>query len=123
MLIDSNIIIYSALPKHEALRELVRTYAPAVSVISYIEVLGFHSLKETERHLLQQFFGAVEILPLSGPVAETAILLRQRRRISLGDSIVAATAIESGRTLVTHNLEDFKWIDELKVMDPLATGT
>ena len=72
MLIDSNIIIYSTQPKHEALRELVRTHVPAVSVISYIEVLGFHNLKEAERHLLRQFFGAVEILPLSGPVAETA---------------------------------------------------
>jgi len=120
MLIDSNIIIYSTQPQHEALREFIRIHTPVVSVISYIEVLGFHGLTETERRLLGQFFHAAEVLPLSDSVVETAVLLRRRRRISLGDSIVAATAIDSGRTLVTHNVGDFIWIEELTVLDPLA---
>lgn len=36
------------------------------------------------------------------------------------DSIVAGTAIAYGRTLVTHNTDDFSWIEEIKLLDPLA---
>ncbi len=48
-----------------------------------------------------------------------AVRLRQRRRMSLGDSIVAGTAIINDRTLITHNTEDFHWIEGIKLLDPL----
>jgi hypothetical protein len=57
---------------------------------------------------------------VSDAVVEWAIRLRQRRRMTLGDAIVAGTAVEHGRVLVTHNTEDFLWISELKLLDPLA---
>jgi predicted nucleic acid-binding protein len=40
--------------------------------------------------------------------------------MTLGDAIVAGTAVEHGRVLVTHNTEDFRWISEIKLLDPLA---
>ncbi len=40
--------------------------------------------------------------------------------MSLGDSIIAATALEHHQTLVTRNITDFDWIEGLKVFDPLA---
>ena len=42
MLMDSN--IYAAQLEHAALRQFIGTYAPAVSVVSYIEMLGYHRL-------------------------------------------------------------------------------
>ena len=42
MLIDSNIIIYAAMPEHQMLRDLIAEHAPAVSAVSYVEVLGYH---------------------------------------------------------------------------------
>ena len=49
MLLDSNVIIYAARPEYAALREFIEAEAPAVSVISRIEVLGYHKLtKPTE---------------------------------------------------------------------------
>lgn len=122
MLLDSNIVIYATLPAHTALRQFIREHAPAVSVVTYIEVLGFHRLQESERDLLQRFFAATEILPLSDPVVEQAIRLRQQRRMSLGDSVVAATALAHGRRLVTHNTDDFAWITDLQLLDPLTSG-
>ena len=107
MLLDSNIIIYAAQPEHAALRQFIETHTPAVSVISYIEVLGYHKLTEDDRQFLEQFFQAAEQLPLSEAVVRCAVKLRQRRKMSLGDSIVAGTAIASERTLVTRNTEDF----------------
>ena len=51
------------------------------------------------------------------------LVLRQQRRMSLGDAIIAATAIVHDRILVTHNVQDFLWISELNVLDPLTEGT
>lgn len=120
MLLDSNILIYAAQPEHAILRQFIAEHAPAVSVISYIEVLGFHRLQESERVLLEQFFDAAEVLPLSDQAVQRAVHLRQQRRMSVGDSIVAGTALVHGRTLVTRNIEDFRWISELPLLDPLA---
>lgn len=55
MLLDSNIIIYAAKPEHEDLRRLIEEKAPAVSAVSYVEVLGFHRLEEHERQHFEAF--------------------------------------------------------------------
>jgi toxin FitB len=120
MLLDSNIIIYAAQPEHIALRQFIETHTPAVSVISQIEVLGYHKLTEDDRQFLEQFFRTAERLPLSETVVQWAVKLRQRRKMSLGDSIVAGTAIAYNRTLVTRNADDFRWIAEIKLLNPLA---
>ena len=120
MLLDSNIIIFAAQAEHATLRQFIADRTPAVSVISYIETLGYHRLSEEERQFLEQFFQATEVLPLSDAVAQWAIRLRQRRRMTLGDAIVAGTAVEHRRVLVTHNTDDFRWISEIKLLDPLA---
>lgn len=120
MLLDSNIIIYAAQPEHAALRQFIKEHAPAVSVISYIEVLGYHRLSDDDRKFLEQFFQAAQMLPLSDGIVQWAVKLRQRRKMTLGDAIVAGTALAHEHTLVTHNTEDFRWIDEIKLLDPLA---
>lgn len=120
MLLDSNIIIYAAQAYHHALREFIKEHNPVVSVISYIEVLGFHRLDPEERNFLEQFFGASEQLPLVDPIIRKATGLRQDRKIGLGDSIIAATALVHRIPLVTHNSADFRWIAELDVIDPIS---
>ena len=121
MLLDSNIILHAAREEHTALREFIQAHAPAVSVISRIEVLGYHKLNEADREFLQRFFQSAEIRPLSQTVVQSAIDLRSRRRMSLGDSIIAGTAIIHERTLVTRNIDDFRWIEEIKLLDPLTS--
>ena len=61
-------------------------------------------------------------MPLTNAVADEAIRLRQQRRIGLGDSIIAATAITNNLTLITRNIEDFHWIDGLELLDPLSNN-
>ena len=123
MLIDSNVIIYAAQPHHIDLRQFIDEITLSVSVVSYIEVFGYHKLEEDERQYLEQFFQKTEILPLSDTVMHRAVSLRQQRRMSLGDAIIAATAIVHDRILVIHNVQDFLWISELNVLDPLTEGT
>ncbi len=119
MLLDSNIIIYAARPELGSLRTFIREHSPAVSIISRVEVLGFHFLKEEEREALEQFFQAANVLALTDDCVEWATKLRQRRKITLGDALIAGSAIAFGRTLVTRNVDDFIWIPELKIVNPI----
>lgn len=120
MLLDSNIIIYAAQPEHTELRRFVAEHVPEVSVISYIEVLGYQRLSDDERRILERFFQAAEVLPLSEPIGHWAVRLRPRRRMAVADAIIAGTALAHNRTLVTHNTEDFHRINELSLLDPLV---
>ena len=120
MLLDSNIIIYAVRPEYAVLRQFMETHSLAVSDISLIEVLGYHRLTEDDRQFLESFFQIAERLPLSETVVQWAVRLRQRRKMSLGDSIVAGTAIAHERVLVTHNTDDFQWIEDIRLHDPLT---
>lgn len=120
MLLDSNIIIYAARQEQVTLRQFIAAHAPAVSAVSLVEVLGYHKLTAPERQLFEAFFLAATVLPISDPVVATAVQLRQQRKLSLGDALIAATALVFNRTLVTHNTADFQWIPGLRLLDPLV---
>lgn len=120
MLLDSNILIYAAQPAHRALRGLIRDRDCSVSVISRIEVLGFHRLAPDERIALETLFGAMEVFPLSEAVTLEAIRLRQRRSMTLGDAVIAATALVQARTLATRDTPDFDGIPGSTVWNPFA---
>lgn len=118
MLLDSNIIIYAADPHYPFIREFIRRHAPAVSVVSKIEVLGYHGLTPEQRTYFQEFFDTTRVISLNDRIIAQAITLRQQRRMSLGDAIIAATAVVCEDTLVTRNTADFAWIPELHLCDP-----
>ncbi|HEY8668589.1 MAG TPA: type II toxin-antitoxin system VapC family toxin [Tepidisphaeraceae bacterium] len=120
MLLDSNIIIYSGQARHARLRQWMLETAASVSAISYVEVLGFHRISEADRIAFTDFFDRAIILPITPPILDQAVALRQSHRISLGDSLVAATAIVQNLPLATHNLKDFSWINNLQLLDPLT---
>jgi predicted nucleic acid-binding protein len=107
MLLDSNIIIYAAQPQHAELRRFIAENDVVISAVSYVEVLGFHKLTEADRLTLTDFFAASDILPITQSVLDNAVQLRQMRKMSLGDALVAATALVYNRTLVTRNVKDF----------------
>jgi predicted nucleic acid-binding protein len=119
MLLDSNIIIYASQPEYGTLRDFIAEHVPAVSAVSYVEVLGYHKLSQKERSLFQEFFDTVTVLPLEQEVLDEAVALRQQRKMSLGDALVAATANVHRLSLVTHDVSDFAWIDGLIIIDPL----
>lgn len=118
MLLDSNIIIYAAQPEHTYLRRFIAKHAPAVSAISYVEVMGYDRLDKKQRRYFERFFQVAHVLPISQAVLDQATRLRQQRKMTLGDSIIAGTALVHGLTLVTSNTEDFKWIRGLSLLNP-----
>ena len=118
MLLDSNIIIIASKLLHVKLISYLRSNEKDLhtSIVSQIEVLGYHQLKQVEQTFLENFFKAIPVIPLDYSVAAKAIELRQRKPISLADSIIAATALTYDLTLFTENIKDYAGIKNLKVV-------
>lgn len=119
ILLDSNVIINSAKPDHGKLREFLSKHSFCVSVISIVEVLGFDKLSPEDRISFEAFFEQTLIPPVSDKVIAKAVELKQIRKMTLGDSLIAATAIANNVELITSNIRDFRWIGSLKTIDPL----
>ncbi len=122
MILDSNLVICSVRAEYPGLRRLISADGFAVSVITIVEVLGYHKLSQLARGELENFLAATEILPITDAIVASAVKLRQSRKMSLGDALIAATALIARRTLLTHNVKDFAWIPGLTVSNPLAAG-
>ncbi len=118
-LIDSNLVIYSAYPEYEYLRTLVINETSYVSEITRVEVLGYHQLSMQEKRFYESLFQTIQIVLPDQSIYDRAIQLRQNQRVKLGDSLIAATALELGFTLYTRNDVDFKGIPELTVVNPV----
>ena len=120
MLLDTNILIYLAQPGGEKIEAQFAAIAPATSLIARVEALGFHRITADERGRADKVFARVEVLPVSDAVADASILLRQARRMRLGDALIAATALLYDLPLVTRNEHDFKHITGLRIVNPFA---
>ena len=118
MLWDSNIIIYSSLPENAFLQQWSEDHPVEVSAISYVETLGYHQLEENDQAYFERFFKASQAIKISDGILQTAVRLRQQKRMSLGDSLIAATALEHQLTLLTRNESDFDHIAGLKTINP-----
>ena len=121
MLVDSNILIYALKPDGKKLLTFLYNRLPAVSAITYVEVLGTTKLSTENADRVRQLFARLNILPLDQPVLEQAIVLRQQRNMGLGDALIAATALVHGRALVTRNTADFAWVAGLQLLDPFLS--
>jgi toxin FitB len=120
MVLDTNILIYSTKPGGERLRPWLDDAGAMVSIVSRIEALGYSKISAEEKVALE---GALQSLPETGlteAVATGAIALRQARQMGLADAIIAATALAHGLPLVTRNVDDFKHIAGLKLINPFA---
>ena len=119
MLLDSNIIIYAAEPGYDRVRQFVAEIDPVVSIISKVEVLGYHKLSPENSEKLETLFSLLPVLPVTDDVIELAISLRQQRRMSLGDALIAGTALSYGLPIVTANVKDYEWVEGLEIINPL----
>ena len=121
VLADSNILIYATQPEHPKLRQWLLDTLPKVSVISRVEILGYHKLQETEQIALAELLDNLQLVYLTPACYEIAIQLRQQQKLTLGDALIVATCLEQRYTLATANIGDFGWIQELKAFNPLTS--
>lgn len=118
ILLDSNIVIYSSNADYDFLRQRLAPYDLVVSDISRLEVLGFSRITELEKRYFNEFFEAVECFIITPQIINHAIMLRQIKKMSLGDAIIASTALLHNLPIMTRNDSDFNWVQGLQVVNP-----
>lgn len=119
-LLDSNILIYATQPGNDFLDRWLEDSNTLVSAISIAEVLGYPAISIDDEQMFEAMFAELHIQQVTESILRRAAALRRRRRIKLGDAIIAATALETGSDLVTRNEQDFRGIDDLQVVNPFA---
>lgn len=119
ILFDSNILIYSASEKYKNLRELIKKTEVACSMISKLEVLGYHKITVEQINYFEAIFKVIDILPISEEVIAQAIKYRHKKSMSVGDAIIAASAKLFYCDLYTNNVEDFLNIKDFKIINPI----
>ena len=117
ILLDTNIFIYLANGTLDP--QLVSSVDISHASITKIESLGFSSIPANELLLLSALFNESFNHNLTDQVVDQAIKLRQAKKMSLGDSIIAATALESNLDLWTANVDDFQHVEGLRIFNPL----
>ena len=116
-LIDTNVIIDSFGNKlTEKGRNLIISLNPIISSVTKIEVLGWRNATKEQLLPLETFMDFATILPIDEMVIEKTIIIRQNKKIGLGNAIIAATAIVNNLTILNRNVVDFKNIENLKVL-------
>lgn len=118
-LLDANIFIYAPQPAFAHLRPMLIATDSFASEITRLEVLGFHRLSVQEQDYYRTVFSHLLCLPITTLILNRAISFRQQRKMSLGDSIVAATALEHGLILQMRKVKDFAGISGLTVQNPV----
>jgi len=118
MILDSNILIYVVDPAYERLRDYIDKQERQlhVSLISKLEVLSSHRLKLVDKIEIEQLLTTALLLPITNSIIIEAIRLRQQRKRSLGDSIIAATGVLYKLPILTNNTADFDDIPGLEVI-------
>lgn len=122
-LLDSNTVIYllsNFLPEttSQKIQSIIDTDDYFLSVITRMEVLGFNG-DSNEMELANEFITDSIVIGLEEAIILRTITLRKQQKIKLPDAIIAATALVHHLTLVTRNIEDFKSIPGLTMVDPV----
>lgn len=123
MLLDTNIVIHACKPDGAWLSAWTRHPQAACASVTRVEALGFTSISTEEDEAIRTFLSAILSYALDDEVVESAVRLRQQKRMKLGDAVIAATALEYGVPLVTRNVDDFKHIPGLQIINPFAGQT
>ena len=120
-LVDTNIIIYLSKRKLELEKISSPGVILSISVITYMEVLGFKFENNLEKQVIGQLCKYFPVINLNSEIVHKVIAIRQRHKIKLPDAIILATAAVSNMELITANVIDFANIEpELEIFNPMV---
>jgi len=97
-LLDTNAVIYAISRK---LTLPLNRYS--VSVITRLELLSWPALTDDDEQQLNRVLAMIPVIQLEQSIQGAAIRIRRTTSLKLPDSIISATAISSGFTLVTDD--------------------
>jgi len=120
-LIDTNVWIDALSGRLAAaafLKVAIQASWAGYSAITRLELFGLPGLKDEEEIKISEILKPFVEIAVDSRIIDRAIRIRKARRIKVPDAIIAATALEKSCSLITRNIEDFKGIPDLVVIDP-----
>lgn len=117
--LDTNVVLYY-LGGDQHVREVVdraleHPLPLYVSAITVAELLRFPKLTAEEETNIKTFLSVCSIINVDAIVADRAGAIGRSYGLKLADSMIAATALFTGSTLLTRNIRDFQRVSELIV--------
>ena len=115
MLVDTDVLVW-LLRGRESARELVRRGAPVeLSAVTYMELAqGVRNRAELQRLRRTVGLQGWRVLPVTEPISHRATTYIENHALAHGmrvaDALIAATAVESERTLVTGNVRHYRFV-------------
>ncbi|MBO8183542.1 MAG: type II toxin-antitoxin system VapC family toxin [Archaeoglobus sp.] len=120
-LVDTDIII-DVLRGFEGSKEFLLKIAQegiAISTITVAEIISGKESRDTvTREKILRFLRNFEIIPLTTEISVVAGEIRRDYEIGIADAVIAATALNSGMTVVTRNIRHFERVKGLKLIKP-----
>jgi predicted nucleic acid-binding protein len=112
ILFDTNIFIDMLNGVHQATVELESYDDPAISIVTYMELLSGSIPRPQDAPILEAVLAEFTVIQLDPQVIEHTISIRGKSllkppKIKLPDAIIAATALSHQMPLVTRNGKDF----------------
>src|SRR3989344_4994512 len=86
-----------------------------VPTVVRLELLSKSDITKDEYMAVTSFLAQCRLVHLDNAIADIAADVRRLYKIKTPDSIVAATALFTGSTLLTRNVRDFKRVADLRV--------
>jgi predicted nucleic acid-binding protein len=115
-ILDSNTIIYLSKGLVNIDNVIFDEEEYAISVITYMEVLGYNFESEKEEKFIRDLFSLLKIKYLNSDIVQLVIALRKKQKIKLPDAIICATAIIEDACLLTNDVR-LKTVKDLKIKD------
>lgn len=122
LLVDSDLLIDVSRNVREAidyLRRQGRAFTLVISTITQMELL-VGCRNKTEQRQLERFLRPFPVLALNEAIADQAVGLLRRYRLSHGlllpDALIAATALVHDVPLATMNQRDYRFIASLQLL-------
>ena len=127
-LLDTNVCIHLLNQKHPNILHHLRQHSPSeIALCSVVKAELLYGARRSQRveanlQLLMAFFAPLQSLPFDDECAEHygkihADLLTRGLPIGPNDTLIAAIARAHNATLVTHNTDEFKRVEGLKLAD------
>jgi predicted nucleic acid-binding protein len=109
-LLDSvaSIDLFNAVPGSEFLKKKLERAKVYISVITRIEMLAFPKMTPPVEQGIHKFIRQIKVIPLNRKIERNAILIRRARKLKLPDTIIAATALSLGATVISRDTDLLK---------------
>ncbi len=129
MLVDTDVLVWFLRGRAAARRTILEHSPVEMSAVTYMELAqGVRNRQELQ--LLQRTIrrNGWRIVPLSEDISHRATIYVERYALSdgmrLADALIAASAVQSGSTLLTGNARHYRCIPDLALerYDPAGPG-